>query len=90
MRRRCPSSVAITLLMTFGLTAFGVSAHAQGKGPYAGTSLRLLGANHPWTEAIKPLLEDFEGRTGTLESGAVGVSRGLFQEFPQAGRRPVA
>jgi hypothetical protein len=56
----------------------------------AETNLRLLGANHPWTEAIKPLLEDFEGRTGTLESGAVGVSRGLFQEFPQAGRRPVA
>ena len=28
--------------------------------PYAGTTLRLGGANHPWQEAITPLLADQE------------------------------
>ena len=40
------------------------SAQATGDKPYAGTTLRLLAANHPWTEAVKPLLAEFTGKTG--------------------------
>ncbi|MFO7635267.1 MAG: sugar ABC transporter substrate-binding protein [Caldilinea sp.] len=32
--------------------------------PYAGTELRLVGANHPWQVAITPLLAEFEAATG--------------------------
>ncbi len=32
--------------------------------PFKGTTLRVVGANHPWAEAIKPLLADFETKTG--------------------------
>ena len=60
-QRRC--TLVSVLLMAVGLIAFAGPAHAQGK-PYAGTTLRFIVAHHPWTEAIKPLLKDLEGRTG--------------------------
>lgn len=41
----------------------GAATSANPK-PYAGTSLRVLGANHPWADALKPLLPDFEAKTG--------------------------
>jgi multiple sugar transport system substrate-binding protein len=47
---------------TPGASASG-SAAAGGK-PYAGTTIRVLGANHPWADALKPLLPDFEAKTG--------------------------
>jgi len=37
---------------------------AAGDQPYAGTTLRLVGANHPWQVAITPMLADFEAQTG--------------------------
>ena len=37
---------------------------AAGDMPYAGTELRLVGANHPWQVAITPLLAEFEAATG--------------------------
>ena len=40
------------------------AAPAEGDMPYAGTTLRLVGANHPWQVAITPLLADFEAATG--------------------------
>jgi multiple sugar transport system substrate-binding protein len=40
------------------------SEAANGDMPYAGTTLRLVGANHPWQVAITPLLADFEAQTG--------------------------
>ncbi len=40
------------------------SSTAAGAKPYAGTTLRFLAANHPWTDAIKPLLPEFEQQTG--------------------------
>lgn len=53
--------------------------------PYAGTEIRLLGANHPWTEAIKPLLPDFEAKTGikvNLEAyGEDQLTQKLTTEF---------
>ncbi|MBP6440149.1 MAG: sugar ABC transporter substrate-binding protein [Caldilineaceae bacterium] len=39
-------------------------AAAAGDMPYAGTTLRLIGANHPWQVAITPLLAEFEAATG--------------------------
>jgi multiple sugar transport system substrate-binding protein len=82
--------VAITLLlMAIGLVASSKTASAQGKSPYTGTTLRLLGANHPWTEAIKPLLRDFEGRTGikvNLEAyGEDQLTQKLTTEFTAGG-----
>ena len=84
------STVAITLLlMAIGLVASSKTASAQGKSPYTGTTLRLLGANHPWTEAIKPLLRDFEGRTGikvNLEAyGEDQLTQKLTTEFTAGG-----
>ena len=86
---RC-SPVAIALLvMVIGLVAFSNTTSAQGKGPYAGTTLRLLGANHPWMDAIKPLLKDFEGRTGikvNLEAyGEDQLTQKLTTEFTAGG-----
>jgi multiple sugar transport system substrate-binding protein len=46
-----------------GEAASGSEA-ANGDMPYAGTTLRLVGANHPWQVAITPLLADFEAATG--------------------------
>lgn len=39
-------------------------APAANAKPYAGTTLRFLAANHPWTETIKGLLPQFEEKTG--------------------------
>lgn len=48
-----------------GTTAPGASGSAAAGGkPYAGTTIRVLGANHPWADALKPLLPDFEAKTG--------------------------
>ena len=90
MRGYRRSTVAITLLlMAIGLVASSKTASAQGKRPYTGTTLRLLGANHPWTEAIKPLLRDFEGRTGikvNLEAyGEDQLTQKLTTEFTAGG-----
>ncbi|MDD9270646.1 ABC transporter substrate-binding protein [Paenibacillus sp. GCM10023248] len=41
----------------------GAAATANAK-PYAGKTISLVTANHPWAEAIKPLLPDFEKETG--------------------------
>lgn len=32
--------------------------------PFAGQSIRFLAANHPWTDAIKKLIPEFESQTG--------------------------
>ena len=63
MNARFLKLVAVVMMAT-GLAAAPGTTWAQGKGPYAGTTLRVLGANHPWTDAIKPLLKEFEARTG--------------------------
>jgi len=81
--------VGLAVLMVFALVAAEGTVVAQGKGPYAGTTLRVLGANHPWAEAIKPLLKDFEARTGirvTLETyGEDQLTQKLTTEFTAGG-----
>ncbi|MGO4497817.1 sugar ABC transporter substrate-binding protein [Paenibacillus sp. 2RAB27] len=44
-------------------TAPSAAATANAK-PFAGKTISLVTANHPWAEAIKPLLPDFEKETG--------------------------
>ncbi|MDU0204504.1 MULTISPECIES: sugar ABC transporter substrate-binding protein [Paenibacillus] len=41
----------------------GAAATANAK-PFAGKTISLVTANHPWADAIKPLLPDFEKETG--------------------------
>jgi multiple sugar transport system substrate-binding protein len=44
-------------------TAPNAAATTNAK-PFAGKTISLVTANHPWAEAIKPLLPDFEKETG--------------------------
>jgi multiple sugar transport system substrate-binding protein len=37
---------------------------AAGDKPFAGQTITLVTANHPWSEALTPLLPDFEAKTG--------------------------
>lgn len=56
-----------------------------GEQPYAGTTIRLVGVTHPWTEALTPLLPDFEAQTGikvNLETyGEDQLNQKLTTEF---------
>lgn len=53
--------------------------------PFAGTELRLVGANHPWQVAITPMLAEFEAQTGikvTFEAlGEDQLNQKLTTEF---------
>jgi multiple sugar transport system substrate-binding protein len=75
----------VVALALVAVVASSQMAVGQAKGPYAGTTLRVLGANHPWTEAIKPHLKDFEARTGikvNLEAyGEDQLTQKLTTEF---------
>lgn len=51
--------VAVTLL-----GATGIAAAASGSQLYKGTTLRVVLANHPWADAIRPLIPEFEEATG--------------------------
>lgn len=51
--------VAVTLL-----GATGLAAAASGSQPYKGTTLRVVLANHPWADAVRPLIPEFEEATG--------------------------
>lgn len=62
---------------------------ATGDKPYAGTTLRLVGANHPWQEAITPLLPQFEEKTGIKVNfeayGEDQLNQKLTTEFTAGG-----
>lgn len=51
--------LVITTLMVVG--SFVVMANEQ---PYKGTTLRVVLSNHPWSDAIRPLIPEFEAATG--------------------------
>ncbi len=64
-------TVVMLVAMLAGCTPVAPAAQAPAGGeaaagdmPYAGTTLRLVGANHPWQVAITPLLAEFEAATG--------------------------
>ncbi|TDF97265.1 sugar ABC transporter substrate-binding protein [Paenibacillus piri] len=44
--------------------AEGQAATGDSKKPFAGVTLRIVGANHPWTEGIKTKIPEFEKETG--------------------------
>lgn len=50
------------LVLLAGAVAFASPALAAGQ--YQGVVLRYVAANHPWTEALKPLIPEFEKQTG--------------------------
>lgn len=73
----------ITLIAIFILSpVFSVAAQDQ---PYKGTTIRLVLANHAWTDAIVPFLPDFEAETGIkIEYEAYGeeqLNQKLNTEF---------
>jgi len=53
-----------TVLTLSGCGGASTSSTGAGSKPYAGTTLRVLLAVHPWSDAIKPLLPQFEQQTG--------------------------
>jgi len=63
--------VALALLLTL-LSGCGGSSKppaaetpkAPADKPFAGVSLRFVAANHPWTESLRPLIPEFEQKTG--------------------------
>lgn len=97
------TALALLVVSCGGAAAPATNAPAQGAAPktdaaqapaaaakpYAGTQLRFVGANHPWTEAIKPLLPDFEAKTGikvNLEAyGEDQLTQKLTTEFTAGG-----
>ncbi|HBG02001.1 MAG TPA: ABC transporter substrate-binding protein [Firmicutes bacterium] len=58
MKRFLSVVVVVALLLA---TSAGIFAADQ---PYKGTTLRVLLSNHPWTDAIRPLIPEFEEATG--------------------------
>jgi hypothetical protein len=62
---------------------------AAGEMPFAGTELRLVGANHPWQVAITPLLAEFEAATGIKVNfeayGEDQLNQKLTTEFTAGG-----
>lgn len=61
-------AVVLSLAMSLGLAAgCGTSQAPQNTTadkPYAGTQLRVVFANHPWSDALKAQLPEFEAKTG--------------------------
>lgn len=70
------TSVSVAVLLTTAMIAgcAGGAANKPGEGtqgggaaagkPFEGKSITLVTANHPWGDAIKPLLPEFEAKTG--------------------------
>ncbi len=56
--------LVLALLVVASCGPSGGAPTGSGDKPYAGTTLRVLAANHPWADALKPLLTDFESKTG--------------------------
>ncbi|MBW7881520.1 MAG: sugar ABC transporter substrate-binding protein [Caldilineaceae bacterium] len=89
-------SVLVSLIAGCAAPAAAPAPQAQpaaGEGeaaqPFAGTTLRLVAANHPWTEAITPMLPEFEELTGikvNLEAyGEDQLNQKLTTEFTAGG-----
>lgn len=67
-RQRVTSLIALIVLICTVLVLSGcgdaTTSTGTGSKPYAGTTLRVLLAVHSWTDAIKPLIPQFEQQTG--------------------------
>jgi multiple sugar transport system substrate-binding protein len=67
-RQRVTTLTALIVLVCMVLILAGCGGAATtigtGSKPYAGTTLRVLLAVHSWTDAVKPLIPQFEQQTG--------------------------
>lgn len=84
--RTLQSTVALALCVVPVLAGCGsASKPVNSAKPYAGTTIRVLFANHPWTDAVKPLLAQFQQQTGiTVKAESYGetqLSQKLTVEF---------
>lgn len=61
MKKR--NQMLITVILTLVFVA-GFSLVALGAQPFKGTALRVVLANHPWGDAIRPMVPEFEELTG--------------------------
>src|SRR4051812_48280310 len=58
-------SLIFVICTIFALSGCGgQQATGTGSKPYAGTTIRVMLSNHPWADAIKPLLPQFQQQTG--------------------------
>jgi multiple sugar transport system substrate-binding protein len=65
MKRRVQLSLGLLIVLTgLSLVLAMVLPVAAAPQPYKGKTLRVVLANHPWAEAIKPLIPQFEKETG--------------------------
>lgn len=76
MKIRKIATGSMSILLTAALIGCGSSSTPGGNGgatpgeagsgdkPYEGVTLRVLTANHPWTETIRELIPEFEEETG--------------------------
>jgi len=66
-RLRAASALALTSVAVAGFGAAPPSRAASAPTrPYAGTTIRVVLDNHPWTVAIKPLFAQFTQETGII------------------------
>lgn len=84
--RTLQSTIALALCIIPVLAGCGsASKPVNSAKPYAGTTIRVLFANHPWTDAVKPLLAQFQQQTGiTVKAESYGetqLSQKLTVEF---------
>ncbi|HEX8982071.1 MAG TPA: sugar ABC transporter substrate-binding protein [Ktedonobacterales bacterium] len=84
--RTLQSTAALALCILPVLAGCGsASKPVNSAKPYAGTTIRVLFANHPWTDAVKPLLAHFQQQTGiTVKAETYGetqLSQKLTVEF---------
>ena len=76
--------VAAVAVGGYGPAAAPAGMQAAGK-PYAGTTLRVLLANHPWAVAIKPLRSSFEKATGmTVKMFSIVLATNRTKTLPVA------
>ncbi|GAC1364796.1 MAG: ABC transporter substrate-binding protein [Ktedonobacteraceae bacterium] len=70
-------AIFILILTVPGVAGCGnTTQQSSTNKPYAGTTLRVVLANHPWTDAIKPLIPQFEQQTGmTIKTEAYGETQ---------------
>lgn len=87
MKRFRPTQtlLSVFLILLFALVGCGGQGSSSTDKPYAGTTIRVLFATHPWTNAVKALLPQFEQQTGIhvqMESyGESQLSQKLTVEF---------
>lgn len=61
--KRC-ARLLVVIVVAVTVMAVGITGATAGEQKYKGVTLRVLLSNHPWTNAILPLIPEFEAATG--------------------------